>query len=251
MFDSILPIEFLIVRKDYLEKALAALPIVKSGMRGNHEVYRVYEADKKTYQEISKSSERGKKLKALCERRSLLEISIKHVRRLLKQCGRCDRELKYDILKLPGRLDANFFDNLQDSSCTLQKKTEYYFDGRYFRSRAEMFFATFLRELGLEYKYDVTVAVNNRLVTYDFAIVFREYNRCILFEYYGKCQDPWYVQKNMDKMESNYQSGIYLGRDVFVSSGDENYMPGPDLIRIMLAGIIALVTKEHVSTYSD
>ena len=109
-----------------------------------------------------------------------------------------------------------------------------------------MFFATFLKELGLEYKYDVTVTVNDRLVTYDFAIFFREYNRCVLFEYYGKCQDPWYVQKNMNKMENNYQAGIYLGRDVFVSSGDENYMPGPDLIRIMLANIIALVTKEHV-----
>jgi len=164
---------------------------------------------------------------------------------MLKHYGKYDSGLKYDILKLPDRLDAGFFDNLVDSSCQLPKKTEYYFDGRYFRSRAEMFFATFLKELGLEYKYDVTVAVNDRFVTYDFAIVFREYNRCILFEYYGNCQEPWYVQKNMDKTANNYQAGIYLGRDIFVSSGDENYMPGPDLIRIMLASIIALVTKEH------
>ena len=246
MWQNILPIEFLIVRKDYLEKSLASLPVVKSGRRGSCEVYRLYEDDKNSYREVSKSSARGQKLGDLCERRSRLEASLKHVRAMLKQCGRSSSQSKYKILQLPGRLDSNFFDNLEDSSCQLQKKTEYYFDGRYFRSRAEMFFATFLRELGLEYKYDVTVAVNNRLVTYDFAIVFREYNRCVLFEYYGKCQDPWYVQKNMDKMENNYQSGIYLGRDVFVSSGDENYMPGSDLIRIMLAGIIALVTKEHV-----
>ena len=246
MFDSILPIEFLIVRKDYLEQALAALPEVRSGRRGSCEVYRLYEGDKNSYREVSKSSARGQKLGAIYAKRCRIGESLSQIKEMLSHCERNNRDLKYDILELPDRLDASFFDNLEDSSCTLQKKTEYYFDGRYFRSRAEMFFATFLKELGLEYKYDVTVTFNDRLVTYDFAIVFREYNRCVLFEYYGKCQDPWYVQKNMDKMGNNYQSGIYLGRDVFVSSGDENYMPGPDLIRIMLAGIIALVTKEHV-----
>ena len=50
--------------------------------------------------------------------------------------------------------------------------TEYYYNGRHYRSRAEMDIAVILDEFGLEFKYDVKVKINGVLYTVDFVIVF-------------------------------------------------------------------------------
>lgn len=41
MWQNMLPIEFLVVRKNYLEQSLTSLPDVRTGKRGKYEVYRL------------------------------------------------------------------------------------------------------------------------------------------------------------------------------------------------------------------
>ena len=80
----------------------------------------------------------------------------------------------------------------------------------------------------------------------DFVIIFREFNRCIFVEFFGRSRDPEYNRDNSIKIEHLTNSGIYLGRDLFILSGDDRYMPGPDVIKQTLIAIIAGVARHHI-----
>ncbi|SCW56802.1 hypothetical protein SAMN02910456_01902 [Ruminococcaceae bacterium YRB3002] len=166
--------------------------------------------------------------------------------------GRYDiSNMRYRIVNLKNKLDAKFFDSLVDSSCSIPQNHDYQYNGRIFRSRAEMLYATMLDELDIEYKYDVSVSIGKKIYAVDFAIVFREFNRCILFEFFGRCDEHEYNHSNAGKIENMYNAGIYLGRDLFIMSGDEVFAPGPNVIRYQLASIVAQITEYHVSRMKE
>ncbi len=135
---------------------------------------------------------------------------------------------------------------LEDSSCSYEKTSQYYYKGRNYRSRAERQFALILDEFGLEFKYDVKVTFHGKQFTVDFVVVFREFNRCIFIEFYGKCSERDYLEDNGRKLLNAQLCGIYLNRDMFIVSGDRNYAPGPDAIRVHIAYIICLLTENHI-----
>ncbi len=242
---DIIPEEFLLMRQEYLTLLLKKLPLVKAGRRGVKPVFRVYK-DKRHYRELSSTNREWEEIKNLYNQRIKIETSLEQTKRLLSGVHHRKGSYSFKVLNKRNRLNSSYYDSLADDSCTFEKESEYYYKGYNFRSRSEMLFATILDEFGLEYKYDVKVNFAGRVFSVDFVIIFRELNRCIFIEYYGKCQDREYTSDNGRKLLHAQADGVYIGRDYFILSGDKTYAPGPDVIRVFVAGIIAQVSCEQI-----
>ena len=241
-----IPVEFLIVRKEFLTALLKKMPVVRLGSRKDKPVLRVYFGDKRRYHEVTRSSKKWREAMMLYDKRIKIERSLRLTKHLLSNTSICNKCFSLSTTNLDNDYDVDFYDNLIDSSCTFEKNTKYYYNGHNFRSRSEMQFATILDEFGLEYKYDVKIRYGNHEHTVDFAIVFREFNRCIFIEYFGRCDDPEYNEDNTRKLLHSQNSNIYIGRDLFIMSGDRYYTPGSDVVRIQVAAIIAQLACIHI-----
>ena len=249
IFDSAIT-EFYLLHKDYLAQTLKNMPVVKSGIHREQQVLRVYYDNRHRYKEFTgKSSQWGSVQRTFLQREKISNM-IEQTKNTLSRFPIRNRLYNCSIINTSNKYDSKYFDSLKDSSCTVENQTEYYYNGRNYRSRSEMIIAIVLDELGLEFKYDVKIMINGELVTTDFVIVFREFNRCVLIEYFGRSDDPKKNHRNSLKIETYHNSGIYIGRDLFILSGNINYTPGADVIRIFLLSIIAEITCYHLK-HSD
>ena len=241
-----IPAEYFILRRAFLKDVLAEMEVVKPGRHSNRPVYRIYSVDRKHYKEISEESKYWNAAEKISNRRIKLTEMLKNTETVISLLDprRYVRAMK--VINKTNRYGNDFFDSLTDGSCPTDNNTDYHSNGRHFRSRSEMMFAEVLDELGLEYKYDVSIRFSDKTVTIDFVIVFREYNRCVFVEYFGRSDDPDYNRRNSYKTEQLAANGIYIGRDLFILSGDSNYTPGIEQIRIQILAIIALLSGYHL-----
>jgi len=246
-FYDVIPFEYLEVREQFLIGQMKTMPRIRPGKHGNNPVYRIYDNRGKCEHEITEAGSNWKNTDLLFKKIGSLKQmhnAVRSIKRLSHRRCRYDRLL---VKNTDNRYDNDYFDSLQDGSCPSKKNSKYSYKGREYRSRAEMIFATILDELGLEFKYDVLVEIGGKEYTFDFIIVFREFNRCIFIEYYGKCEDPDYNYKNSRKINHSFNNDIYLGRDLFIFSGDSNEMPGTDTIRYFMCAIIHQLSEHHIA----
>ena len=238
-----IPAEYFILRESFLSSLLEQMPVVKKGLRGSREVLRVYEHDRKHYMEISRSNRNWSKIHSLHSAREKTAKMLYSVKRILAVHHRQIRHANPEVINISNRYDSAYYDSLREESCKFENETDYFYNGRHFRSRAEMILAEVLDELGLEYKYDVVIGNE---YTVDFVIIFREFNRCIFIEFFGKCNSPSYNHDNSVKTEYYFNEGIYIGRDLYIFSGDINYVPGADVIRSQIISVIDQLVCYHV-----
>ncbi len=238
-----IPAEYFVLRESFLSSLLEQMPVVKKGLRGNREVLRVYEHDKKHYREISRSGRNWSHFYNLYTTRENRAKMLYSVRNILTRHYRGRRLDNPEIINISNRYDSAYYDSLREESCKFENETDYFYNGRHFRSRAEMIFSEVLDELGLEYKYDVCISNE---YTVDFVIIFREFNRCIFIEFFGKCNCRSYNHDNSVKTEFYFNEGIYIGRDLYIFSGDINYTPGADVIRSQIISVIDQLVCYHV-----
>ena len=241
-----IPMEYLVVKEEWYSDELKKIPLIRAGHRRGNEVYRIYSEDLKSYREISRSSSRWDKAKRTCDKCDRIREILSVIRSLKKESIRRKSTRSYCVKNLDNKYGIKFYESLIDGSCPTKNDSKYCYKGRSYRSRAEMVFAILLDELGLEFKYDVLLKIDGKDYTVDFVIVFKEFNRCIFIEYFGACQDRDRNRKNSLKVEHFANDGIYPGRDLFIFSGDEGYMPGKDMIKGFLIAIIASLCDYHI-----
>lgn len=241
-----IPAEYFILRRAFLKDMLADMKVIKPGLHRDRPVYRIYSADHKHYREISEESKHWNASEKISNRRIKLTEMLKNTEAVISLLSPRRNVRAVEVINKANRYGSDFFDSLADGSCQIENNTGYHSNGRHFRSRSEMMFAEVLDELGLEYKYDVSIRFGGKTVTVDFVIVFREYNRCVFVEYFGRSDDPEYNRRNSGKTEQLAANGIYIGRDLFILSGDSNYTPGIEQIRIQILAIIAQLSGYHL-----
>ena len=246
IFHEVIPYEYLEVREQYLKEQLKSMPIIRSGTHGDSLVYRLYDNNGKCLHEITNAGSSWSKADSIYKKiesiNQMLQV-VKSLKMSKKHRGGYER---FSVKNTDNLYDNDYYDSLKDGSCPSTKNSKYSYKGRDYRSRAEMLIATVLDELGLEFKYDVLVMIDGKEFTFDFVIVFREFNRCIFIEYYGKCEESDYNYKNSRKIFHSNNNDIYLGRDLFVFSGNSIDMPGTDTIRYFLCAIIHLLSEYHI-----
>ena len=241
-----IPVDYFVLRERYLRSVIDRMPLIKSGFRGEKEVIRIYSSDKTHYREIARSNKDWDEYRKVLSKREKLQKMLSNVKAALKVYSSKASQPAPEPVNLKNRYGISYYDKLVDESCPYKNDTDYFYDGRHYRSRSEMMIAEWLTELGLEFKHDVLIQVGDSFFTIDFIIIFREFNRCIFTEFFGKSYDPAYNHDNACKLEALTNEGIYLGRDLFIFSGDIKYTPGSDVIKSQLLSIIEQLVCYHV-----
>lgn len=246
-----IPVEYFLLRKRLLEKLLQEMPCVTEVMHRGKHVYRYYSPRSKKYTEIGERSKSWDDAAKYCELRNRLKVRLSATNKIIQNDYRyANKSGNYSIIKMKSKMDSKYYDELIDCSCDYDNNTLYYYNGRHYRSRAEMEIAVILDELGLEFKYDVNVKLDGVSHTIDFVICFREFDRCIFLEYWGLCNDRGYVERNSIKVRHAVNDGIYIGRDLFILSGNDIYTPSIPVLRSAIKEMIEMLCLYHIKVES-
>lgn len=242
------PTEYYLARRAYLERELSKLPDLRKGVHEGRKVIRHYAKTKSgvACREISNRSSRWNDAEAILNKRCKITDELEKIKTILKNEYASGDYPEINLMNMENQYGSEFFDSVEDCSCNVKKDKNYPYGGRIYRSRAEMGFAEILDKYGLEFKYDVVFNVDGQLISVDFLILFREFNRCAFIEYCGICNKPSYSRHNDIKVTDARLAGIYQGRDLFIVDGDADYTPGADMMEIIVVCIIGLFCKYHI-----
>ena len=141
------------------------------------------------------------------------------------------------------------WNSYQPCSNPHETNTEYYDAyGNNVRSRAEMSVAMALKDLGLEAKYEPEITLRNgRKRTPDYSFPVSIIDRCFFIEFYGKCDDDGYLDRNDGKIDEYIRSGIFPNRDLILICGTEKWLPTQEAIMRIIS---SFVNNAVLSTYS-
>ena len=86
------------------------------------------------------------------------------------------------------------------------------------RSKSEQMIANLLDNYGVPYRYEYPVKLQGYGTVYtDFTILNRRTHETFYLEHLGMMDDPDYVEKTIDKINSYARSGIYIGRNLLLT----------------------------------
>ncbi|WP_282926524.1 hypothetical protein [Helcococcus kunzii] len=89
------------------------------------------------------------------------------------------------------------------------------------RSKSEKFIADKLDNLGIVYKYECPIVINNITFHPDFAIYSKKTNKIIYWEHCGRMEDPDYVLKFINKINLYQLNGLELGENLIITLESE------------------------------
>ncbi len=90
------------------------------------------------------------------------------------------------------------------------------------RSKAELIIAAFLESKGIEYLYEVHFNIGERNMYPDFTIVRKSDGKVIIWEHFGKMDDPGYVENAFDKIRQYIENGYTPYVDFIMTFGDND-----------------------------
>ncbi|MGY3768071.1 hypothetical protein ACWOAK_04685 [Helcococcus kunzii] len=90
-------------------------------------------------------------------------------------------------------------------------------NGQRVRSKSEKFIADKLNNLGIVYKYECPIVINNITFHPDFAIYSKKTNKIIYWEHCGRMEDPDYVLKFINKINLYQLNGLELGENLIIT----------------------------------
>ena len=199
---------------------------------------------------FSENSPRWEQIKPLAEKRTTLKNQLKT---LLDDWSReysgslRDLAAHYKIVIPEDRtVNPELWSNLSNNQCTISSKSRFMYKGIAMRSQFETVIASIIDELHLEFKYDVMLLLRKGYVCPDFAVNLPEYRKCGFIEYLGALQDFGYLRDNIDKIDNYLSSGIYIGRELTIISGDKYYRPNNDTIRSLICSMVGEIARQHV-----
>ncbi|MFL8887703.1 hypothetical protein [Helcococcus kunzii] len=94
-------------------------------------------------------------------------------------------------------------------------------NGQRVRSKSEKFIADKLNNLGIVYKYECPIVINNITFHPDFAIYSKKTNKIIYWEHCGRMEDPDYVLKFINKINLYQLNGLELGENLIITLESE------------------------------
>lgn len=90
--------------------------------------------------------------------------------------------------------------------------------GERVRSKSEILIANLLSDLGIPYRYEAPLFLDDGSVIHpDFTILKAHSRKTCYFEHYGMMDDPSYLRAFMKRETAYIQNGLIPGRDVFMS----------------------------------
>lgn len=116
------------------------------------------------------------------------------------------------------------FDCLQDYQNPYQfGKNAITTDLGIFRTKGESLDATIMRDLGVEFKYEVTLMVGTKMINVDFVVNLYWKQQIGIIEHHGLLDDYKYRRRKMDNLETMMNHGIYPGQNLLILSESPEY----------------------------
>lgn len=120
-------------------------------------------------------------------------------------------------------------------------------NGVEFTSRLEKNFASELTNLRLPFVYEPRMYINPNKARYaDFGLFFPMFNRCVFIELMGAMSNKGYVDDQCEKLQEYLQNGFYIGRDLFILSGNDKFIPGQMQMRDLIINIITALCEMYL-----
>ena len=93
------------------------------------------------------------------------------------------------------------------------------------RSKSEVLIANIYYELGIPYKYECPIVLENGITRYpDFTLLDIAHHRTVYHEHLGIIEDPEYRKSTLLKLREYRENGIYAGKNLILTS-ETSYVP--------------------------
>lgn len=238
-----LPKEWYIAYITWLMNELDQIPVCSICRHNGKQVVRFYTTPKK-YREKTEGTPGYDKLCKLVQQRKDIKAAIYYNKKILRHHYKTEynavKDNYYIEPNTTSPLNKDYWISSLQHSRKIKGDKEYQSDGVDFKSRFEIYVASEIKSLGLLAFYDPRVFINEYYERFaDYLFFFPMFNRCVFMELLGGLDDYKYKKRTKSKLCEYVDNNFYIGRDIFIMSGDETYMPGQEQIR---AAIIAMVT---------
>ena len=150
------------------------------------------------------------------------------------------------------KFNQEYWEKCVKNCIKFRPESEIVSDGVEFKSRFEKDFSSELKNLGLTFVYEPRMYINPNKARYsDFGLFFPIFNRCVFIELMGAMNDQDYVNSQCQKLHEYLQNGFYIGRDLFILSGNEKYLPGQVQMRDFIINIITGLCEMYLVKISS
>lgn len=139
------------------------------------------------------------------------------------------------------KMDRKFYDSLQpESNPMFLEHKKFFYNGIYYRSKAECAIAKVYTDLGIEFKYEPAVLLNaSNFETYsDFVGWDSITESCFFHEHMGMKSLADYAHKAVMTMSDYTSAGILPNVDIIYTFEDANYTVDPELTVSQLSLLI-------------
>ncbi|MBR3057675.1 MAG: hypothetical protein IKG93_06855 [Clostridiales bacterium] len=230
-------------RLEYLDREIGQIPFIATGshvIRGKRlNVVRAYSKEGTVSGEHLMSTPDASKLFAMLTRKESLQDIRANLRYQNYLNNSEPRDIKTtNFTNVPNAFSKEAFDNLVELNDTKILRP-HVFDGHIFRSKSEMIYAQIIKSLGLEYKYEVIVAVGNQTYYIDFAVYCPETGRFFFIEHFGLMDDNDYRFKSFGKMTNYLSHQLQDGLDIIYTFEQKDSGLSANIIKGKLLGVIA------------
>ncbi len=238
-----------IARISHLEEHLSRLPEARIGRHNGKKVIRI--KTDSGFKEINPNSSKYKLFIKQAEASTAAETEIKRLKKEWKEFFKESySEVAAKYVVMPNTTSPMTFASwreLVDNECPQEKSSEYALNGRIYRSRIERQMATAATHLRILFKYDCGIKLNRHYTNYlDFAFAFPEFNRWVICEVLGMLDKTSYIDSQCEKLTDYMKNNYYIGRDLFIQSGDKVYMENEDATKQMLINIVNKLSDQYV-----
>ena len=129
-------------------------------------------------------------------------------------------------LLLEGDLSPEQWDsqNYEQNTIFPEERRHFSEGGVAVRSKAEAEIATKLEQYGLTFRYEPILCLKNYRVSPDFEILHPVERRILIWEHFGKMDDPGYAAEAMKKLNRYARNGYRLG-DNLIMTWEAKHMP--------------------------
>ena len=103
-----------------------------------------------------------------------------------------------------------------------EKEKIHRFEGVKYRSKSEVIIAQLLHSYGIEYKYEIKVRANGRIIRSDFQVKRPKDNKTFIWEHFGLTDEEDYLKRTYSKLEDYHLQGIDLWDSLLISFDQED-----------------------------
>ena len=234
----------------YIESRLASIPNVKFGTKEKNgkriKVVRYYEVKDGKY--IAHEH----KLSSAAAQRLLSKMEEKDALRIRRDKLTYRKELEQKTISeaavpqpMPSPYNRQAFDKLVERNDPDIPKNNPY-NGRFFRSKSEVMIAQYLDELGLEYKYEVKIVINDEVFYIDFAVYCPETGRFFFIEHFGRMESESYSMRAIYKTVTYLNSGMKEGYDIIYTYENVHGGINIDVVKMKILCVLATHVTAHL-----